>query len=582
MSMQNQFTGVGEVYFALCKGVDTPYALGMWIRFRDDFRSFLEAEMPKPADYLDADAFGDDYAVYCFLSKWKGIDGVFDLEAEALLRFDASEAQCKLTNERIRAFRRSPIKGDIELVVANAKRKISGLLGPFSHRKVQGGCGWSSGATSSLKRRRAQIDIKLSEFPLSVSRRACSAVRRQIETDLHWSSLVLNVGVDRIGPYCLLRHCFSFSDECVVDTVPKNAKTHRIIAKEPTLNAFLQKGVGRFIRRRLARVGIDLDDQGLNQNAASVAHSDGLATLDLKAASDTVAIELVYELLPVDWAMYLDDLRSPIARLPGNRGAVQLQKFSSMGNGFTFELESLIFWALSSAVTDVVQTCSSRVWIYGDDIIVPRECAPLLTEVLDFCGFSLNKEKSYVEGEFFESCGRHYFQGRDVTPCYQKEIVASLPEAIRMANRVIRMAARLGTRDCLNDSFKGAWLAATRGPWFRFQLPLGAEGDDGFVVPADYFYTRRQDVNLGLSCKTIAFSNYSLPAIENALLALALRRGSTQSYDIFGLGEDSPEPTYGNLELPVMSQDGDESGRPWRAARNGRWVMPTWEFGLTW
>jgi hypothetical protein len=87
-----------------------------------------------------------------------------------------------------------------------------------------------------------------------------------------------------------------------------------------------------------------------------------------------------------------------------------------MGNGFTFPLETLIFWSLAAACCPQ----DSDATAYGDDLIVPTECYPLLVEVLVALGFVVNLTKSYHTGPFRESCGKDYFRGTDVRPYYPK------------------------------------------------------------------------------------------------------------------------------------------------------------------
>jgi len=72
-----------------------------------------------------------------------------------------------------------------------------------------------------------------------------------------------------------------------------------------------------------------------------------------------------------------------------------------MGNGFTFPLETLIFWALTRAVCGSTATVSA----YGDDIICPSDRAEDVIAVLTEVGFSVNLEKSFWNGPFRESCG---------------------------------------------------------------------------------------------------------------------------------------------------------------------------------
>ena len=419
MDKHNEMSRLGKMYFALCKSVDTPISLGAWLRFKHDQLALSEMEI-HPENYLDVSTFELDYLVVSILSKQKNLDTGADLEAEALRRFTASEAQCKESNERILSSRGKVIDSSTSAVLFAARRKISRLLGDFSWSKLEQGYGWGPGATNDMSRRRAFVDLKLCELPISVTSRARSIFECVLKADLHWSACVLGVRVgDILGPFSFRDDVFLITEECVIDTVPKNAKTHRVIAKEPRANGFLQKGAGSYVRRRLRRVGINLDSQEANQDGAKRAYQDRLATLDLKAASDSMPIELVYELLPLDWAHALDQLRSHKAKMPSGE-TITLQKFSSMGNGFTFELETLVFWAIASSVADQLSN-RERVLVYGDDIIVSADIAEEVVRQLAFTGFTVNKEKSFITGNFYESCGKHYFKGEDVTPYIRRK-----------------------------------------------------------------------------------------------------------------------------------------------------------------
>jgi hypothetical protein len=92
-----------------------------------------------------------------------------------------------------------------------------------------------------------------------------------------------------------------------------------------------------------------------------------------------------------------------------------------MGNGYTFELETLIFVLLSICACDEVGVSSKDVSVYGDDIIIPVEAYDVLKEVLETCGFTINEDKSYHEGPFRESCGEDYFRGINVRPFLVRE-----------------------------------------------------------------------------------------------------------------------------------------------------------------
>jgi hypothetical protein len=58
--------------------------------------------------------------------------------------------------------------------------------------------------------------------------------------------------------------------------------------------------------------------------------------------------------------------------------------------------------------------------VYGDDIVCPTAWVKEVFTILDSLGFLVNKEKSFVDGPFRESCGKEYLHGVDVTPIYYR------------------------------------------------------------------------------------------------------------------------------------------------------------------
>jgi hypothetical protein len=101
--------------------------------------------------------------------------------------------------------------------------------------------------------------------------------------------------------------------------VPKTAKTDRCIAVQPPLNGLFQTGIGKYLRHRLLSCGVDITDQTRNQKRAREGSLTGaLATLDLSSASDTIATELVWDLLPFEWANLLSYGRCSLLRIKGS------------------------------------------------------------------------------------------------------------------------------------------------------------------------------------------------------------------------------------------------------------------------
>ncbi len=307
-----------------------------------------------------------------------------------------------------------------------ASRFIADLLGPFSYDVFALG-GFSNGASTS--RRRTDADA-ISKFDGKgdVTLRALPYIHTLIELTPTWKRDVTR------QTFILGKDPLRVVEGNVVFTVPKSDDIDRAAAKEPDLNMFLQKACGLHMRRRLKKVGIDLKDQTRNQELARLASIDGsLATLDLSSASDSVTWKLVAELLPPDWFRVLSDLRSERGLVDG--AWHEWSTMSTMGNGFTFELESLIFWALARS-SAYYFGCPGVISIYGDDIIVPTKLAKPLMNVLGFCGFLVNPSKSFWSGSFRESCGAHWDNGVDVKPFYCRDPLIGIHKLIWFCNQL--------------------------------------------------------------------------------------------------------------------------------------------------
>lgn len=527
---------IGEVYFALCKSFDTPRSLGAWLRFKYGEHKQLAECSAAPGDYTSPDDFFSDYLVFSYLSKYKGLNTGVDTKEVALASFRAAEEKCRATNGRFR----NPVTGlsaRANGMIHAASRKIARVLGPFSKFCFSGDERWGPHAAFDVSRREAQVDTKMTKIPFSVSRSALAHFTEAIRQDIHWCYSLL--GVFPSGPFSFMPDVFTVVEHARVETVPKSAKTDRVIAVEPRGNGFLQKAVGSYIRKRLRRVGIDLNDQQPNADAARRGVADGLCTLDLRSASDTISSEVVFALLPVDWALYLDDIRTKRALLPSGE-EIKLEKFSSMGNGFTFELESLIFWALASA--SVEEDGGGEVLVYGDDIVCPCSSREAVVALLQECGFETNDQKSFgSESQFRESCGKHYFGSVDVTPVYQKEELTDSSSVIRAGNRLIRCALRYG-EGTLDPRFHAAWNAVRRlDPLtWRYTLPLGTQGDGGWAVPRDLLVVDRHCPNRGSRVQELRQTTVTFPGDPASLLAYTLRSSQTSSD---GCGDDVHFPT---------------------------------------
>lgn len=432
------------------ENLDSPRALAVWLLFQSKpDHDQLVSLTCRAEDYRNVIDFRAAYAATKFLSKCVGLNTGIDLKAVAIATAEEAEKTCRSTNQRLRAMRSGTVRNPFGSEIFLIQRKIADILGPVPteicvmedegfdpHYEVTGlrlgstpDVGWSVGRSTSSSGRFLSPLYKYGSRPdVTVSARKYAS--RLLRDSPHWGSAVL----DADGPCSLLPSGLQTVEGNVMLTVPKSAKTDRVICYEPHMNIRLQLSVGRFIRERLLIHGVNLGDQSINQRRAKLGSKTGhLSTIDLRSASDTVALELVWELLPVDWAILLDDLRSKYTLWPDG-STRRNEKFSSMGNGYTFELESLLFYCICSAV-------SSGVSVYGDDIVLPTENFERAVGLLQFLGFEVNLLKSFSkDSPFRESCGLDAVSGFLVTPVYLRRLPRCREDVIKLHNQIRRWA----------------------------------------------------------------------------------------------------------------------------------------------
>jgi hypothetical protein len=366
------------------------------------------------------------HVVNSFLRKWKGLDPKIDLKSATLASWHQAEKLCFETNVRLAHEASTGLYSIAPAVIIAAQRKILHVLGRLNLNTVLNHSRFGPGATYD-KRRGTTVPGKM-ESEVSITFDAIPYFCKAISGDEYFSSAVGGLSDLNIVS----------SNRMIM--VPKSAKINRMISSEPTANSFLQQGVGRFIRGRLKNAGVDLDDQTINQDRAFRALADGLTTIDLSMASDTLCTALVKLLLPHDWFDFLNDLRSRKSTFEGK--TFLLSKFSSMGNAFTFELESLIFWSLAQSASELVS--DEAVSVYGDDIVCSNRSTVGVVKTLRWAGFRINYDKSYTApSRFYESCGKHYFDMEDVTPIFQKDVCSRPIDYLRLHNRLVRGGIRL-------------------------------------------------------------------------------------------------------------------------------------------
>lgn len=237
--------------------------------------------------------------------------------------------------------------------------------------------------------------------------------------------------------------------------VPKNKDISRTICIEPSLNMFAQLGLGHIIERRLLSCyGISMADQPFkNRELARIGSlNDELVTIDLSSASDSISNRMLKAVLPSYFYDMLQFLRSHGSEIPG-LGYTELNMVSTMGNGFTFPLQTMLFSAV------VVASFRARGikprfprgrdagnWgVFGDDIICPKEISSDVLTLLRILGFTTNHDKTFVEGPFRESCGSDFFRGVNIRGVYVKRL-ATQQDRISVINQLNLFSTRTGIK----------------------------------------------------------------------------------------------------------------------------------------
>jgi len=258
--------------------------------------------------------------------------------------------------------------------------------------------------------------------------------------------------------------------------VPKDIRESRTIAVEPSLNMYFQLGLGNLLSKRVNTFfGIDFAIQpfwnreaacigsvnGSLEPAISSVHSFnwgcGLATIDLKSASDSLGLKMLEWALPEDFFRVLTRLRSPVASLPDGT-SVELNMVSTMGNGFTFPLETMLFSCVvcaairsfglipirpSSNGTFSAPVGNPQEWgVFGDDLVVHPDIAPRVLRLLGLLGFEVNSSKSFIKGPFRESCGCDFYRGHDIRAFFVKRALDSRTSLYKAFNGFLEWSTR--------------------------------------------------------------------------------------------------------------------------------------------
>lgn len=476
----------------LLRTLDWPFARSMHALLRaKDYRGLLEfADSLTGQQYTCAAEHFAANQLASLVRKYPYPSSVITLGAReaAIKKFWKSEHYCARINQRFRAFnKRNPYSSTLE----RASRWIGYVLGALNLQDVYDECGWGPGASVGVHGNATNFGRKILSSSWSVSPGALLYARSAMIKNQHYMELLLKPHMARFFPLDNSLFNERFAERCSVvhynkiTFVPKTAKIERTIAVEPLLNGFVQKGVDNLMRKKLKRVGLNLHDQTANQELARQGslpkQLDPYVTIDLSSASDGISIGLCRYMLPPEWFDFLNSLRSKRFRMNGVE--YTYHKFTSMGNGFCFPLETLLFASLCASIYDEM-SLKHDFRVYGDDIIVRQSAARKLLDILRVCGFRVNTDKTFLQGPFRESCGADWFEGKDVRP-------VSLDYAFDSIENIFKFCNIVGQKELTASFFAGSleFLHGLIPKDLFFVRPFKGNVDTALEVPFDVFLT---------------------------------------------------------------------------------------------
>jgi len=355
--------------------------------------------------------------------------------------------------------------------------------------------------------------------------------------------------------------------------VPKRTDISRVIAVEPSLNMFFQKGIQRVLELRLKEAfNLDLSTQpDYNRELSRLGSINGnFATLDLESASDSISLGMVRMFFPRSIVDALEQVRSPCIDIDGRMQ--ELAMISSMGNATTFPLETITFACCVSATYKALGIPMHRnargrpgnFAVFGDDIIVVPEAVRPLKRLLSLLGFSINSDKSFDEGPFRESCGADYFLGSYVRPVYLKS-VRTKQDRVNLANLLNEWTSKTGI------PLRRALLHITSKDHF-YHVPLFENSDAGLRVPCHIRRGTKPNRHIyGISYRKWANRNRGVIIKDDRFLSVGPDR-APELFNPYGLLISAIGGyTRGNGMLLSRSSESNYQ-RSWNSTSHWDWV----------
>jgi hypothetical protein len=360
---------------------------------------------------MDVAEYKATYQMASILKRYRYQTDIYsddELTAKAILTF--RETQDRLASQNL--------DGLCELsqaVLDYAAGYIARVLGVYSDEEHRSLCRFGKKASVGIPARKA-CEAERWELPISGSREQIdwfdSEMSQVQAVQEYWAAQKAEWGLPDLATYQEV-------SSLTLTLVPKTFKSLRAIMPNTTIGSYQSYGLGEMMRLRLRREGFDIRRlQHRHRRLARTASVYNMhTTADLSSASDSISVQLLRRLLPPDWFEVLNQSRIGFVDLPDG-STVESLTFCTMGIGYTFPLQTLVFLSLLKAIEATLYHRSDRrlISVYGDDMIYASRMHKAVVYFFEKFGFVINLDKTFDEGHFRESCGGDYYHGVDVRP----------------------------------------------------------------------------------------------------------------------------------------------------------------------
>lgn len=380
------------------------------------------------------------------LKKWR--KEIPNVSAEMLKKECISEFLGR--NAEMKAFQSSPFLKENWRIIAGMRRVLARAL-PKHDRPLQptfsGGAvaerlpldeRWMEigGIKAFDPRTLSIISNPKSESPIcsDLSSRVCAVFK----TAKKWRIITIEPFTQLYGQHAARKYIY----ECI-HSGPLRGSSMDLMGAQEARDRILGRRIVKSIALNTRHDAASEDLQEHHRRwALEGSRTGGIATLDMKDASDRNCYDLVAATFPAHCMELLDRFRTPAFRVDGEDHTAYM--YAGMGNATTFVVETLLYWAFCVASSEFFRCRSNPISAFGDDIVCGSDLAGRMIdyELFQRLGFSVNVAKSYYKPDtrYRESCGVYAFNGEDVTVPRIYGYDRSMFDQIALADLVNRLA----------------------------------------------------------------------------------------------------------------------------------------------